>query len=333
VKQANKERLAAVIKSIYGVEVNTNALFDIQVWGAGVRAFRGPQPGPRRTRTRFDAPPRGLLAPRRRSPSARLERSHRPPSSSVTSPPKIKQVKRIHEYKRQLLNVLSVIHRYKALKKMSPEERKKVVPRVVAIGGKAASGEGASRGAGGGRARRAVVLLQAPARGRPVALGLPQSSPPPQPAHLPTHPPPPPSLRPRQAHHLPSPPTPTPPTPPPTPTHPTPSLRPRQAHHPPGVQGGREDQRRPRHQGPAAAVLPARLQRVARRGHHPRWVVLLKRLFQRHFCFGRYKCRRPLTAAAAAPGGGAGAAGVERARLCRKAPARGTAKRAPSPGP
>ena len=50
------------------------------------------------------------------------------------------QVKRIHEYKRQLLNVLSVIWRYKQLKKMSPEERKKATPRVVAIGGKAASG-------------------------------------------------------------------------------------------------------------------------------------------------------------------------------------------------
>ncbi|GBF88239.1 starch phosphorylase [Raphidocelis subcapitata] len=49
------------------------------------------------------------------------------------------KVKRIHEYKRQLLNVLSVIWRYKTLKKMTPEQRKKVVPRVVAIGGKAAS--------------------------------------------------------------------------------------------------------------------------------------------------------------------------------------------------
>ena len=30
-KHANKERLAAYIKSIYGLEVNTDALFDIQV--------------------------------------------------------------------------------------------------------------------------------------------------------------------------------------------------------------------------------------------------------------------------------------------------------------
>jgi len=50
------------------------------------------------------------------------------------------QVKRIHEYKRQLLNVLGIIHRYEAIKKMSPEQRKKVVPRVCVIGGKAAPG-------------------------------------------------------------------------------------------------------------------------------------------------------------------------------------------------
>jgi starch phosphorylase len=49
------------------------------------------------------------------------------------------QVKRIHEYKRQLMNVLFVIHRYQALKKMSPGERAQVQKRVVLIGGKAAS--------------------------------------------------------------------------------------------------------------------------------------------------------------------------------------------------
>jgi starch phosphorylase len=49
------------------------------------------------------------------------------------------QIKRIHEYKRQLMNVLSIIQRYKELKEMTPEERKKVVPRVCMIGGKAAS--------------------------------------------------------------------------------------------------------------------------------------------------------------------------------------------------
>eukprot|EP00249_Psilotum_nudum_P018378 c26776_g1_i3 orf=337-2904(+) len=47
------------------------------------------------------------------------------------------QIKRIHEYKRQLLNIFGVIYRYKKLKEMSPEEKKNVVPRTVMIGGKA----------------------------------------------------------------------------------------------------------------------------------------------------------------------------------------------------
>ncbi|KAI5195072.1 glycosyl transferase [Aureobasidium subglaciale] len=50
------------------------------------------------------------------------------------------QVKRIHEYKRQQLNIFGVIHRYLALKAMSPEERKKMQPRVSIFGGKAAPG-------------------------------------------------------------------------------------------------------------------------------------------------------------------------------------------------
>lgn len=37
------------------------------------------------------------------------------------------QVKRIHEYKRQLLNVLGMIHRYDQIKKASPEQRKQVL--------------------------------------------------------------------------------------------------------------------------------------------------------------------------------------------------------------
>jgi len=47
-------------------------------------------------------------------------------------------VKRMHEYKRQLMNVLYVIHRYLQLKDASPLERSKAVPRTVMIGGKAA---------------------------------------------------------------------------------------------------------------------------------------------------------------------------------------------------
>ena len=47
------------------------------------------------------------------------------------------QIKRIHEYKRQLLNILGVVHRYMEIKAMTPAERREVVPRFVAIGGKA----------------------------------------------------------------------------------------------------------------------------------------------------------------------------------------------------
>eukprot|EP01025_Chloroclados_australasicus_P032602 TRINITY_DN33029_c0_g1_i7.p1 TRINITY_DN33029_c0_g1~~TRINITY_DN33029_c0_g1_i7.p1 ORF type:complete len:458 (-),score=71.98 TRINITY_DN33029_c0_g1_i7:346-1587(-) len=78
IKQKNKKKLAAKIKSLNGDDVNCDAMFDIHI-------------------------------------------------------------KRIHEYKRQYLNMLSVIWRYKQIKKMSPEERANVVPRVVVVGGKAAS--------------------------------------------------------------------------------------------------------------------------------------------------------------------------------------------------
>ncbi|TGO87731.1 hypothetical protein BPOR_0207g00030 [Botrytis porri] len=40
------------------------------------------------------------------------------------------QVKRIHEYKRQQMNIFGVIHRYLTIKAMSPEKRKKLAPRV-----------------------------------------------------------------------------------------------------------------------------------------------------------------------------------------------------------
>jgi len=50
------------------------------------------------------------------------------------------QVKRIHEYKRQLLNILYVIYRYKSLKAMDRSQHPNIVPRVVFFGGKAAPG-------------------------------------------------------------------------------------------------------------------------------------------------------------------------------------------------
>lgn len=50
------------------------------------------------------------------------------------------QVKRIHEYKRQNMNIFGVIHRYLHLKSLCPEDRKNQVPRVCIFGGKAAPG-------------------------------------------------------------------------------------------------------------------------------------------------------------------------------------------------
>ncbi|XP_057521753.1 alpha-1,4 glucan phosphorylase L isozyme, chloroplastic/amyloplastic [Amaranthus tricolor] len=48
------------------------------------------------------------------------------------------QIKRIHEYKRQLLNILGIVYRYKKMKEMSAVEREaKYVPRVCIFGGKA----------------------------------------------------------------------------------------------------------------------------------------------------------------------------------------------------
>lgn len=48
--------------------------------------------------------------------------------------------KRIHEYKRQLLNILSCIHRYNLIKASTEEERAELVPRVTIFAGKAAAG-------------------------------------------------------------------------------------------------------------------------------------------------------------------------------------------------
>ena len=51
------------------------------------------------------------------------------------------QVKRIHEYKRQLMNILYVVYRYLTIKDPPAGQREsKFVPRVIMIGGKAAPG-------------------------------------------------------------------------------------------------------------------------------------------------------------------------------------------------
>ncbi|KAK9331719.1 glycosyl transferase [Lipomyces starkeyi] len=79
IKKFNKARLAAHIKQSNGIDVNVNALFDVQV-------------------------------------------------------------KRIHEYKRQQMNIFGVIHRYLSIKAMTEEEKKEATPRVCIFGGKSAPG-------------------------------------------------------------------------------------------------------------------------------------------------------------------------------------------------
>ena len=49
-------------------------------------------------------------------------------------------VKRIHEYKRQFMDILYCIHKYLAIKKMSPDQKNKLNKKVSFFGGKAAPG-------------------------------------------------------------------------------------------------------------------------------------------------------------------------------------------------
>merc|ERR1711959_395545 len=47
------------------------------------------------------------------------------------------QIKRIHEYKRQLLNIMGIVYRYKMIKQSTDEERSLLVPKACIFGGKA----------------------------------------------------------------------------------------------------------------------------------------------------------------------------------------------------
>ncbi|KAJ6230296.1 glycogen phosphorylase [Anaeramoeba flamelloides] len=55
------------------------------------------------------------------------------------------QIKRIHEYKRQLMNILSHVYNYLQIKKMTEEEKKQLEKKVVIIAGKAAPGYKAAK--------------------------------------------------------------------------------------------------------------------------------------------------------------------------------------------
>lgn len=141
VKQLKKAKLAAMIKQIHGDDVNMNALFDIQVCVPHGQWWASCILGSERAGSALNhaAADQHSLHPCSTC-SEVCSRCH--PASGCTAHNLLGaalQIKRIHEYKRQYMNVLSVIWRYKQLKKMTPEERKKQVPRVCVIAGKAAS--------------------------------------------------------------------------------------------------------------------------------------------------------------------------------------------------
>ena len=50
------------------------------------------------------------------------------------------QIKRIHEYKRQLMNILYVIYRYHCIKQLPVHQRSTLTKRVIFFAGKAAPG-------------------------------------------------------------------------------------------------------------------------------------------------------------------------------------------------
>jgi glycogen phosphorylase len=105
VKLEAKKKAAAYLQQRTGLVIDPTAMFDVQA----------------------------RLCSHRRAPVA-TARARGPTTCALV------QVKRIHEYKRQLLNVLGIIHRYLRIKKATAAEREGLVRRVVVIGGKAAPG-------------------------------------------------------------------------------------------------------------------------------------------------------------------------------------------------
>ena len=137
VKFQKKAELAAHIKDVTGYEVSTAPMFDVQASRDGVQAAPGGrgracggQPGG--AARRASRAPRAGPLPGSCWPSARCLSPRAAVLQSRTSYPShlsvstARQVKRIHEYKRQFMNAISIIARYKAIKEMSPEERAKV---------------------------------------------------------------------------------------------------------------------------------------------------------------------------------------------------------------
>lgn len=138
VKAVAKQAAMARITALTGVQLPAHALLDVQVLPSRP-ALYAPGPLPRRGLPAHISLPVADHRCRHRWCCRGLPCCLRPPSSlqqccaaeGCRRGRAAAQVKRIHAYKRQLLNVLGVIHRYHAIKAMSAEKKAKVRWRLL----------------------------------------------------------------------------------------------------------------------------------------------------------------------------------------------------------
>ena len=146
IKVQKKAALAARIKEVTGYEVSTSPMYDIQVGAAPGLAGGCDGPGcwwaccagvaaagacltlwsPSLAAARRKPPHPCMPRPNPMHPALHLHLFPPPLLLAPAPGPRPPQVKRIHEYKRQYMNAISLVYRYKTIKEMSPEERKKV---------------------------------------------------------------------------------------------------------------------------------------------------------------------------------------------------------------
>ncbi|KAK6129307.1 hypothetical protein DH2020_037016 [Rehmannia glutinosa] len=127
-KRINKIKVASFLKEKTGYSVNPDAMFDIQV---SFSPFNRLVSSILTLGIQINRPLAYILI----IFTFILPRCHAMSTKVVNF-----QVKRIHEYKRQLLNILGIVYRYKKMKEMTAADREvKFVPRVCLFGGKAFS--------------------------------------------------------------------------------------------------------------------------------------------------------------------------------------------------